>query len=600
MAFFEKSSFFIYINMFIGCCELKFNIFIIHNHTKKMLENQLFQSIRHAIEEENYAQLNTIPITKPEYFNWVSDYFEPYNVQQLGNQIGLIWKYNQEEVLFTYRQLSEKSNQFLNFLRQHGIQQRDIMISQIPLLPSSWISYLACIKGGLIVIPAAVTLEARDLKFRFESAFPKVVLADPSNAEKIDEAEAQFDQKITLKLITEGEREGWYNLSEIESQPKEAEAANTKADDNLFYFFTSGTTGMPKVVVHTHYTYPLGSFTTSSWVGLKQGDVHYNISQPGWAKFFWSPFFDPWNMGATILGYHSDRFVAKDQLKALEKYKVNTFCAPPTALRSLILEDLEQFDFNLRQCVAAGEPLNPEIIEVWKNATGITIRDGYGQTETTASIVNLPNDKVKFGSMGKPTFLYDVIIADDDGNEVPVSDEGNICIRFDKNTVNGVFKTYLIQIDKMKKVFKHGLYYTGDKAYKDEEGYVWFVGRDDDVIKASDFRVGPFEVESVLLEHEAIVETAVVASPHATRSNAVKAFIILGEGYQPSKELAEEIFKFSETHLARYKIPRIVQFVESLPKTISGKIRRVELRANEAVDKQNKTILQNEFYHSKY
>ncbi|WP_322970246.1 AMP-binding protein [Faecalibacter sp. LW9] len=565
-----------------------------------MTENQLFHSIRNAIESENYAELTQIPITKPETFNWVSDYFEPYNVQQLGEQVGLIWKYNQEEQQFTYRQLSEKSNQFLNFLRRHGIQQNDIMLSQIPLLPSSWISYLACIKGGIIVIPAAVTLEARDLKFRFESAFPQVVLADPANADKIDAAEAQFDQKIKLKLITEGEREGWVNLSIMDDESNVAEAALTKPDDNLFYFFTSGTTGMPKVVVHTHYTYALGSFTTSSWVGLKQGDVHYNISQPGWAKFFWSSFFAPWNMGATILGFHCDRFVPKEQLQALVDYNVTTFCAPPTALRALILEDLEAFHFNLRQCVAAGEPLNPEIIEVWKNATGITIRDGYGQTETTASIVNLPHDPIKYGSMGKPTFLYDVVIADDNGVEVGIGEEGNICIRFDENTVNGVFKTYLIQLDKMKKVFKHGLYYTGDKAYKDEEGYVWFVGRDDDVIKASDFRVGPFEVESVLLEHDAIIEAAVVASPHPTRSNAVKAFVILNKEVEPSQALAEELFQFSEANLARYKIPRIIQFVDALPKTISGKIRRIELRANEAMNKQQKNTLEHEYYHSKY
>lgn len=565
-----------------------------------MTENQLFHSIRNAIESENYAELTQIPITKPETFNWVSDYFEPYNVQQLGEQVGLIWKYNQEEQQLTYRQLSEKSNQFLNFLRRHGIQQNDIMLSQIPLLPSSWISYLACIKGGIIVIPAAVTLEARDLKFRFESAFPQVVLADPANADKIDAAEAQFDQKIKLKLITEGERKGWVNLSMMDDESKLAEAALTKPDDNLFYFFTSGTTGMPKVVVHTHYTYALGSFTTSSWVGLKQGDVHYNISQPGWAKFFWSSFFAPWNMGATILGFHCDRFVPKEQLQALVDYNVTTFCAPPTALRALILEDLEAFHFNLRQCVAAGEPLNPEIIEVWKNATGITIRDGYGQTETTASIVNLPHDPIKYGSMGKPTFLYDVVIADDHGVEVGIGEEGNICIRFDENTVNGVFKTYLIQLDKMKKVFKHGLYYTGDKAYKDEEGYVWFVGRDDDVIKASDFRVGPFEVESVLLEHDAIIEAAVVASPHPTRSNAVKAFVILNKEVEPSQALAEELFQFSEANLARYKIPRIIQFVDALPKTISGKIRRIELRANEAMNKQQKNTLEHEYYHSKY
>ncbi|WP_260392017.1 AMP-binding protein [Empedobacter falsenii] len=373
-----------------------------------------------------------------------------------------------------------------------------------------------------------------------------------------------------------------------------------KPDDDLFYFFTSGTTGMPKVVVHTHYTYPLGGFTTSSWVGMKKGDLHYNISQPGWAKFFWSSFFAPWNMGATILGYHSDKFVPKEQLQTIQDLGVTTFCAPPTALRVLILEDLKSYDFKLRQCVAAGEPLNPEIIDVWKEGTGITIRDGYGQSESTAMIANLPNEKIKYGSMGKPAFLYDIVIADDDGNIVQDCEEGNICVVHNEETINGIFKTYLIQKDKMAKVFKHGLYYTGDKAYKDEDGYVWFVGRDDDVIKASDFRVGPFEVESALLEHDAIMEAAVVASPHDLRSNAVKAFVILAPGNEASEELAKDIFRYTEEHLARYKIPRIVQFVESLPKTISGKIRRVELRNQEAVDKKNKTIIPNEYFHEKY
>ena len=565
-----------------------------------MNELQLFKTIRATLEAERYDDLGSISITKPINFNWVTNYFEPYNVDQLGDQLGLIWRYKSIEERFTFRQLSDKSNQFLNFLRKHGVGQNDIMLSQIPLLPSSWISYLACIKGGIIVIPAAVTLDERDLKFRFQSAFPKVVLADQANAHKIDLAENNFDENIKLKIITEGERDGWISIHEIDKESTVAEGAVTKPDDNLFYFFTSGTTGMPKVVVHTHYTYPLGAFTTSSWLGVKPGYVHYNISQPGWAKFFWSSFFAPWNMGATILGLHSDRFDAIEQLTALQEYKVDTFCAPPTALRSLILEDLDQYNFNLKQCVAAGEPLNPEIIEVWQKATGITIRDGYGQTETTALIVNHPNEEVKFGSMGKPTFLYDIVIADDDGKEVPANEEGNICIRYSEGLVNGVFKTYLIQLDKMKKVFKHGLYYTGDKAYKDEDGYVWFVGRDDDVIKASDFRVGPFEVESVLLEHDDIIEAAVVASPHPTRHSAVKAFVILHEGTVPSKELAEDIFSFSESNLARYKIPRIIEFVETLPKTLSGKIRRVELRAEEALRKQNKKEVNHEYYHAKY
>ena len=565
-----------------------------------MTIQELFNSIRSAIELEDYTKLNEIEIFKPEKFNWVRDIFEPHNVAKLGDQKGLIWKYNDQREDYTFQDLSNKYNQFLNYLHNRGIKAGDKMFSQVPLLPITWIGYLASIKGGLIVIPAATTLDARDLAFRFESSFPEVALADPANAIKIDEAEAKFDKKIKIKIISEGEREGWVNMNDLWNESTEAEAADTRPDDDLFYFFTSGTTGMPKVVVHTHYTYPVGGFTTSSWVGMKPGDLHYNISQPGWAKFFWSSFFAPWNMGATILGYHSDKFVPKEQLQTIQDLGVTTFCAPPTALRVSILEDLKQYNFKLRQCVAAGEPLNPEIIDVWKEGTGILIRDGYGQSESTAMIANLPDQKLKYGSMGKPLFLYDIVIADDDGNIVPDCEEGNICVVHDENTIDGIFKTYLIQKDKMAKVFKYGLYYTGDKAYKDEDGYVWFVGRDDDVIKASDFRVGPFEVESVLLEHEAIIEAAVVASPHELRSNAVKAFVILAPGHDASEVLALDIFRYTEEHLARYKIPRIVQFVESLPKTISGKIRRVELRNQEAVDKKDKVQIPNEYFHEKY
>ena len=565
-----------------------------------MTVQELFHSIRLAIESEDYAKLNEIKIFKPEKFNWVRDIFEPHNVAKFGNQKGLIWKYNDQREDYTFQDLSDKYNQFLNFLRKNGINNGDKMFSQVPLLPITWIGYLAAIKGGLIIIPAATTLDARDLAFRFQSSFPEVALADQANASKIDEAEAKFDQQIKIKLISEGEREGWININDLWNESTNAEAADTHSDDDLFYFFTSGTTGMPKVVVHTHYTYPVGGFTTSSWVGMKPGDLHYNISQPGWAKFFWSSFFAPWNMGATILGYHADKFVPKEQLQTIQDLGVTTFCAPPTALRVLILEDLKSYDFKLRQCVAAGEPLNPEIIDVWKEGTGITIRDGYGQSESTAMIANLPNEKIKYGSMGKPAFLYDIVIADDEGNIVQDCEEGNICVVHDENTIDGIFKTYLIQKDKMAKVFKHGLYYTGDKAYKDEDGYVWFVGRDDDVIKASDFRVGPFEVESVLLEHDAVMEAAVVASPHDLRSNAVKAFVILAPGHDVSEVLASDIFRYTEEHLARYKIPRIIQFVETLPKTLSGKIRRVELRNQEAVDKKDKVKLVNEYFHEKY
>ncbi len=562
----------------------------------------LFKHVRQLIKDDQFDELDKLSPEKPDYFNWYAEVFEPLNVKQHPDQKALLWIYNNQRQDYTFKDLHQKTNQFLNLLREHGIKKGDKLFAQLPLVPVNWISYLACIKGGIVIVPTATTMAVRGMEFRFESLFPDVALADTVNAEKIDRAEAKFDQKITLKLITGGEREGWINVDKLTTPITEAEPADTKADDDLFYFFTSGTTGMPKVVAHTHFTYPVGHLTTASWIGLKEGDLHYNISQPGWAKFFWSSFFAPWNVGATILGYHTDKFNAKEQLTNIQNLKVNTFCAPPTALRTLVQEDLSLYDFsNLKRCVAAGEPLNPEVIEVWKKGTGTTIRDGYGQTESTAMAANLPGRQLKFGSMGKPTFLYDIVIADDDGNEVMNNEEGNICVRHTDKSVDGIFKTYLNSPERLEKVFKNGLYYTGDKAYRDEDGYLWFVGRDDDVIKASDYRIGPFEVESVLIEHDAVIEAAVVASPHKLRTNTVKAYVVLAKDVEGTESLAQALFDFSEQHLAKYKIPRIIEFVKSLPKTLSGKIRRVELRAMEAENRQTDDELNDlEFFHHKY
>ena len=336
--------------------------------------------------------------------------------------------------------------------------------------------------------------------------------------------------------------------------------------------------------------------TTASWIGLQQGDIHYNISQPGWAKFAWSSFFAPWSVGATVFAFHqTTRFNAAEHLTMIAKNKVTTFCAPPTALRMLILEDIKSYSFSLRECVAAGEPLNPEIVEAWKKGTGLILRDGYGQTESTCLVANLPGEKLKYGSMGKPTFLYDIVIADDDGNALPASEEGNIAVRTNITKPNGLFTEYFSDAEKKKEAFKHGLYYTGDKAYVDEDAYIWFVGRDDDVIKSSDYRIGPFEVESVLLEHEYVIESAVVGSPHATKGFVVKAFIVLNAGCTPNKQIADDIFAYTKKNLAPYKMPRIIEFVTQLPKTISGKIRRVELRANEAHNKLEQQKIEHEY-----
>ncbi|MEP7318750.1 MAG: AMP-binding protein [Panacibacter sp.] len=559
---------------------------------------KLFRNVRRLIRNKEFNALQQLDIECPIAFNWVTEIFENINVKDHPNANALVWTDGKDTAYFTFAAMNKACNRFLNFLRKNQVYQHDVIFSQMPLLPANWLSYLVAMKGGFRLIPAATILSVHDIVYRFGKLMPKVVIADFDNAIKIDEAEILSGKSASLKIIVNGIKDGWVSFDEIEKEDEYAEAAITKPGDALFLFFTSGTTGMPKLVTHTHLSYPLGHLTTASWIGLQQGDIHYNISQPGWAKFAWSSFFAPWNMGATIFAYNpSGKFDAKDQLNMLEKYKVTTFCAPPTVLRILILEDLRSYQLHIRECVAAGEPLNPEIIETWRKGTGLVIRDGYGQTESSCIVANLPGCKLKFGSMGMPTFLYEVVIADDDGNELPVSEEGNITVKTEGVKPNGIFSEYFGDPDKRKEVFKYGLYYTGDKAYKDEDGFIWFVGRDDDVIKASDYRVGPFEVESVLLEHESVVESAVVGSPHAVKGFQVKAFIILGDAYTPDKELAAEIFAYSRKNIAPYKMPRIIQFVNSLPKTISGKIRRIELRAAEAEMKAKNETAEHEYFY---
>lgn len=558
---------------------------------------QLFEKVIQLIADDNTDRLQELQLQVPEHFNWVTEVFENIHVKQRPEATALLWTDGLRTEKHTFRQVSEGSNWLLNLFRNHGIEQHDIMMTLLGLQEINWYALTAAIKGGLRVIPAATILGTEDIVYRFEQLLPAVVISDEENAFKIEAAEQQLNIKIRLKVLAEGSREGWVSWSEVAVQQPDAAAAPTKAADTLFLFFTSGTTGLPKVVMHTHLSYPFGSLATASWIGCRAGDIHCNISQPGWAKFAWSSFFAPWSMGTTIFAYaQQGRFVAADMLQQLQLHKITTFCAPPTVLRLLILEDLSAYRFSFRRAVAAGEPLNPEIIETWKDGTGTLIRDGFGQTESTCMIANLPGQHVKFGSMGQPTFLYDVVIADDDGTVLPDNEEGNICVRLEAGRPNGLFAGYFRDEEKNRQVFKHGLYYTGDKAYRDHDGYIWFVGRNDDVIKTSDYRVGPFEIESVLLEHGVVQESAVVGSPHPIKGYVVKAFVILNRGVAASEETAAQLFEYAAAHIAPYKMPRIIEFVTALPKTISGKIRRVELRALEAERKAKGVVTPQEYY----
>ena len=543
-----------------------------------------FTDTLRKIEDENYKDLELSLPPKPEYFNWVEEIFYPLNVQRHGEKDALIWKHKTTKK-YSFNHVYTSCNQLLNLLRRHGVKEGQVIYTMLPLVPENWYSFLAGIKGGFIIMPTATNLVTKDLIYRFDTLTPDVMIAHSDFADEIDQAERQSDKSIKLKIIVGGQRAGWINFDDVWQEAKEASPAKTKSDTPFLYFFTSGTTGLPKIVVHSHFTYPVGHLSTLSWLGCTHEDIHYNISSPGWAKFAWSSFFAPWNSGAAILAYQADKFDPKDQLHTMEELGVSTFCGSPTVIRLLIQEDLSDYKLKLRSCCAAGEPLNPDVIDKWYKGTGVTIRDGYGQTETTALIANLKGQQLKPGSMGKPTFLYDIGIYDDQGNEVPHLEEGVICVKTDQKKNNGLFLEYLNDQDRMAHAFKHDLYYTGDKAYKDQDGYVWFIGRNDDVIKASAYRIGPFEVESVLIEHQDIIESAVVASPHPIRGYAVKAFIILRDVVEPQEQLAQELFSFCGERLAKYKIPRIIEFSTTLPKTISGKIRRIELRANEAVSK---------------
>ncbi|QEC66980.1 AMP-binding protein [Panacibacter ginsenosidivorans] len=558
----------------------------------------IMRDILHAITHRQYDMIPSFVV--PEKFNWVRDVFEPLHVAEHPekNMLELVHDDGTTDTV-TYKEALDKSNQLLNFLRSNSVQKGDTIFVMCGLHTGLWISYLSIIKGGFIMIPVASIMSVDDVVYRFQRSTPKVVITDKDNVDKTEAAMSLYEKEIPVKILLDDVKENWHNIDAISAESNAAVAADTNADDVLFWFFTSGTTGLPKVVAHTHASYPLGHLTTAAWIGLKPDDKHYNISQPGWAKFAWSCFFAPLNIGCTVFIYaQRGRFNPSVQLKIMEQHKVTTLCCPPTVLRMLIQEPLQQYHFSFCECVSAGEPLNPEVIEAWRKGTGIIIRDGYGQTESTCMIYNLPDAVIRFGSMGKPGFLYDTVIADEDGNEKPLHEEGQIAVRMN-NSFNGIFKAYIGDETRQKEVFKHGLYYTGDKAYKDEDGYIWFVGRSDDVIKSSDYRIGPFEVESILIEIEEVLESAVVGSPHALKGQEVKAFVVLNKEAGSSEELAKKIFDHCRQKMAPYKMPRIIEFVQELPKTISGKIRRVELRAMEAQSKARNEKRENEFYFGK-
>jgi len=506
---------------------------------------------------------------KLENFNWALDYFDQL---AQGNDKPALWIVEEDgsQKILSFKQLSERSNQVANYLRQLGVKRGDCLLlmmgNEVPL----WELMLAAIKLGAVLSPATTLLTKDDLTDRIERGKVKVVVTNL--VEKFADIPGTF-----IRIALGKQAAGWQQYqASYDCAATFAPDGATKVSDPLFLYFTSGTTSKPKLVLHTQQSYPVGHLSTMYWIGLQQGDIHWNISSPGWAKHAWSCFFAPWNAAATVFIYNYARFNAPDVLNVLVKYSVTTLCAPPTVWRMLIQEKLADYPIKLREVIGAGEPLNPEIIEQIRNAWGLTIRDGFGQTETTAQIGNSPGSPVKPGSMGRPLPGYQVALLDPEGKP---AGEGEICLDLVRRPL-GLMECYAGDEGKTEEVMHDGYYHTGDVASRDADGYITYVGRADDVFKASDYRISPFELESVLIEHPAVAEAAVVPSPDPMRLAVPKAFIILAAGFQPTKELAQDIFKFTKERLAPFKRIRRLEFSD-LPKTVSGKIRRVDLRKQE-------------------
>jgi acetyl-CoA synthetase len=539
----------------------------------------------------------TFRIDVPEYFNFGFDVIDAW-AQKDRNKLAMIWL-NQEgvEKKFTFWDLMRLSNQIVNMLIKYGVNKGDRVLIMLPRIPEWWTFTIGLIKRGAVYCPAPTMLTEKDLKYRINLADIKMVITNKEHADKID-AIAKECPSLSCKMLVDGKRDGWISYPVELDYPAPVSAKlvtmpgtkKTRSTDPLVIFFTSGTTGEPKMVLHEH-SYPLGHIVTARfWHDIRTTDLHLTLSDTGWAKSAWGKFYGQWIEGASIFVYDiRGRFNATELLPLIEKYGINTFCVPPTIYRMLILADLDKFDFSeLRHCTSAGEPLNPEVIKAWKDATGLTIYEGYGQTETVLCVGTFPGMQPKFGSMGRPSPGWQIELHDDHGKPIPVHEEGRIAIRVNPRPV-GMFREYLNNDEENRKSFVGDWYYTGDKAYRDEDGYLWFIGRDDDVIKASGYRIGPFEVESALLEHPAVLEAAVVGSPDDIRGLIVKAFIILKPDSKPSEGLVREIQTHVKKVTAPYKYPRAIEFVDSLPKTISGKIRRNELREREMKKFQNES-----------
>lgn len=538
------------------------------------------------IKFDSYQEFKAeFKIKIPENFNFAFDVVDDIAVST-PDKIAMVWCDDKgNESIFTFGQMKYYSDKAANFFKLQGIHKGDPVMLILKRHFEFWFCTIALNKIGAITIPATHLLSTKDIIYRNNAADIKMIvcLPDPEVIRHIEESESK-SPTLKLKLMIGQERQGWLNFTKGMENSEEnfirpASDEATSNNDIMLLYFTSGTTGMPKMVNHD-FVYPLGHILTAKyWQNVQDNGLHFTVADTGWAKSAWGKLYGQWLSGSAVMAYDYDKFVPKNLMEVIEKYKVTTFCAPPTIYRFLIKEDLTKFDLShLKYCVVAGEPLNPEVFKQFYYQTGIKLMEGYGQTECTVAVATYPWMKPKPGSMGMPTPGYDIEIVDEDGNPCEAGNEGEIVIHTTKSKPVGMFNGYYRDDQLTASVWTNGLYRTGDMAWCDEDGYFWFVGRSDDVIKSSGYRIGPFEVESALMEHPAVLECAITAVPDADRGQIVKATIVLSKNYHPSEELAKELQEHVKKVTAPYKYPRLVEFVTELPKTISGKIRRVQIR----------------------
>jgi len=535
-----------------------------------------------SVTEDENGALNKIDFINEDKFNFAFDIVDAI-ARKEPDKLALLHIANDKtESRFTFRDIKRASNMCANYFKSLGIKKGDRVMLVMKRHYQFWFAIIALHKLGAIAIPATNQLQSHDFEYRFNAAGVSAIVCTPDGnvAEQVDIAQ-KTSPTLTTKILVSGQRDGWRCLDDEYSMYS---AHFYRSDDTpcgndtMLMFFTSGTTGYPKIAEHS-YKYPLGHYITAKyWHGVDEGGLHFTISDTGWGKALWGKLYGQWMCEGSVFAYDFDRFDAADILPMFKKYNITTFCAPPTMLRMMIKQDISKYDLSsIKHMTTAGEALNPEVYRQFEKATGLKIMEGFGQTELTLAIANLMGNSHKLGSMGKPSPLYDISIVDTDGNPVPDGETGEIVVKTSDRVPCGLFKGYYNDEEHTREAWHDGFYHTGDTAWRDEDGFYWYVGRVDDVIKSSGYRIGPFEIESVIMELPYVLECGVSAVPDEVRGQVVKASIVLVKGTEPTEELKKEIQNYVKQHTAPYKYPRIVEFRESLPKTISGKIQRNKL-----------------------